>query len=364
MSAIRRPWLTGRRTFAVGGAAAVVAALISLVAALVAGSGPNGSAATGAGSAGAVTTVPAKVRDLARTMTLDGVIAHPDLRDLSTPKVGTITSLPQVGDELGSGTVLMRVDDRPVLLLAGKIPAWRDLGPGVDDGDDVLELEQALLTLGHATASATFPDRHWGTATTRAVEELQAATGAVVDGRFSLGEVIFVAGNIHIAKLGAHLGGPSGPDQAVVTVSSTARTVLVDLDPLDRDLVVHGAPVQVELPGGERVPGTISSVTTSLETNADNKQVFKVKIALTTPDAGQGLDLAPVTVHYSSVVAKHVLAVPAAAIIGIPGGRYAVQVVNADGTRRRATVTPGAWGDGYVQVAGAVRAGDLVEVPR
>ncbi|EIV96113.1 peptidoglycan-binding protein [Frankia sp. QA3] len=356
--------MAGRRAFAVGWAAAVVAAVIALVAALVAGSGPGGSTAAGAGSASAVTTVPAQVRDLARTMTLDGVIAHPDLRDLATPKVGTITGLPQVGDELGSGKVLMRVDDRPVILLAGKIPAWRDLGPGAADGDDVAELEQALLALGHGTPSATFPDRRWGAATTRAVEELQAATGAVVDGVLSLGEVVFVVGDIHIAKVAGHLGGPSGPDQAVMTVSSTARTVLVDLDPLDRDLVVRGAPAQVELPGGERVPGTIQSVTTTLELNADNKQVFKARIALTTPDAGQGLDLAPVTVHYTSVVVKHVLAVPAAAIIGIPGGRYAVQIVDADGTRRRAIVTPGAWGDGYVQVTGAVRAGDQVEVPR
>ena len=40
---------------------------------------------------------------------------------------GTYTELPEVGDKVGCGDVLYRVDDSPVLLLCGTVPAYRDV---------------------------------------------------------------------------------------------------------------------------------------------------------------------------------------------------------------------------------------------
>src|SRR5687768_159540 len=49
---------------------------------------------------------------------------------------GTYTELPNDGDKIDCGDVLFRVDDDPVLLLCGTVPAYRDLAIG-QDGKDV-----------------------------------------------------------------------------------------------------------------------------------------------------------------------------------------------------------------------------------
>ena len=43
---------------------------------------------------------------------------------------GVYTSCPTSGDKVGCGGVLYRVDDRPVLLLCGTVPAYRDSARG------------------------------------------------------------------------------------------------------------------------------------------------------------------------------------------------------------------------------------------
>ena len=56
---------------------------------------------------------------------------------------GTYTELPDAGDEVDCGDVLYRVDDDPVLLLCGAVPAYRDLHDG-DEGNDVRQLNRNL----------------------------------------------------------------------------------------------------------------------------------------------------------------------------------------------------------------------------
>jgi multidrug efflux pump subunit AcrA (membrane-fusion protein) len=99
--------------------------------------------------------------------------------------------------------------------------------------------------------------------------------------------------------------------------------------------------------------------------NADNKGVYKVTANLKQPSADKNLVLAPVTVHYRTVVAKGVLSVPATAIVGTPGGGYAVDVVSGkNGGLKRTPVKLGAWGDGFVAITGGVPAGSQVKVPK
>ncbi len=61
---------------------------------------------------------------------------------------GTYTKLPDEGDKVDCGDVLYRVDNHPVLLLCGTVPAYRDLHTG-DVGEDVRQLNRNLHELGY-----------------------------------------------------------------------------------------------------------------------------------------------------------------------------------------------------------------------
>lgn len=60
---------------------------------------------------------------------------------------GLITALPARNAPLNEGDVMLSASGRPVFVLRGDIPAYRDLVPGVS-GDDVRQLKQALKRLG------------------------------------------------------------------------------------------------------------------------------------------------------------------------------------------------------------------------
>jgi multidrug efflux pump subunit AcrA (membrane-fusion protein) len=60
---------------------------------------------------------------------------------------GLIASLPSRNTQIEEGGVLFSASGRPVFALAGKVPAYRDLAPGIA-GEDVRQLEQSLKRLG------------------------------------------------------------------------------------------------------------------------------------------------------------------------------------------------------------------------
>ena len=62
------------------------------------------------------------------------------------PTAGRITTLPARGTQVAEGGVLLTASGRPVFVLQGELPAYRDLVPGLQ-GDDVLQLEQALARM-------------------------------------------------------------------------------------------------------------------------------------------------------------------------------------------------------------------------
>ncbi len=63
------------------------------------------------------------------------------------PTAGLITTLPARNTAVAEGGVLLTASGRPVFVLQGELPAYRDMAPGVQ-GDDVRQLERALARLG------------------------------------------------------------------------------------------------------------------------------------------------------------------------------------------------------------------------
>ena len=80
----------------------------------------------------------------------------------------------QAGQQVHSGQVIAEVSDRPIFVLAGPYPLWRDLGPG-ESGRDVMELQAALARLGFGSGSDSYGD--FGPGTEAGVAAFYAALG-------------------------------------------------------------------------------------------------------------------------------------------------------------------------------------------
>jgi hypothetical protein len=82
-----------------------------------------------------------------------------------TPEKLVVTQVVDVDAELAEGDMAVEVVGRPVFLLIGEIPMYRDLRPGAT-GDDVLQVEEALARMGFLAAA---PDNLWDQDTGAAV---------------------------------------------------------------------------------------------------------------------------------------------------------------------------------------------------
>lgn len=89
------------------------------------------------------------------------------------PTALVVTAAPEVGDELVEGSAALEVAGRPVLVLQGDIPVFRDLRPGAE-GVDVFQLEEALVRLGYFPGVA---DELWEEETGVAVDAWYTAAG-------------------------------------------------------------------------------------------------------------------------------------------------------------------------------------------
>lgn len=86
---------------------------------------------------------------------------------------GVITHLPAINTQFNEGDVAIIASGRPVFILQGEIPAYRDLVPG-SKGDDVMQLENALQRLGFDPGPV---DGVFDAQTSTAVSDWYAANG-------------------------------------------------------------------------------------------------------------------------------------------------------------------------------------------
>jgi hypothetical protein len=345
-----RGWIIG------GVGALAVAGAVAAGFVLTNGSGDDAAAAPD--DTDPAQLVAVEQRDLERTESFDGTTGHGDSWPLVLAGDGTLTGLPSVGDVVDQGSVVVEVDGRPVIALLGGVPMWRDLGPSVTDGEDVLQLETALAALGYAETYDVTVDEDWTGATTRAVEAFQEDHGLDDDGTIAVGDLVWIPGPLRVDAVAGQLGRPLA--DAGIDVTGTAQVVHVDLAVADADLLPVGATVTVELPSGQTVAGTVSSVGTAT-TAEDGTTTLPVDVTMA--DAATVADGLPVDVVVTTVAADGVLAVPVESLLALAGGGYALEVANDDGTTRLVRVELGAFADDLVAVTGEIEAGDQVVAP-
>ena len=209
---------------------------------------------------------------------------------------GIYTELPENGDKVGCGGVLYRVDDKPVVLLCGRVPAYRVLHTG-DAGRDVRQLNRNLHVRG---AGDAFTAR-----TEKALRELQRRKGVHVTGALALGDAVFLPGPVRIAKVTGALGGTARPGALVLNATSDKLHVQVNLDPSQQGEVEKGDRAQITLPGNTPVSGSVERFGRVAQTPAgpDSKPVdatIPTYIRLDDPGKARGLDRAPVQVDITT----------------------------------------------------------------
>ncbi|MCS0638520.1 peptidoglycan-binding protein [Streptomyces sp. LP05-1] len=114
-----------RRTALIASAVVVVAAVAVAGALGLGGGGDEGPAVPPRSGS----LVPVTRETLTERTTVDGELGYGTELPLPVKAVGTVTWLPEQGSTVGRGGTLLRVDDRPVILLYGTLPMYRDLGP-------------------------------------------------------------------------------------------------------------------------------------------------------------------------------------------------------------------------------------------
>ena len=163
---------------------------------------------------------------------------------------GTITSLPAEGSTVEEGGVLYTVDEQPVIVFYGEIPAYRSLSTRSTDGADVLQLEEALTRLGYDEDGDFDLDGDFTSATRDAISALQEDLGVDETGVLALGSYIFFEGPIYVAETTLDVGDSTNPGTPVIATSTmpsgTVTAIAGEGDVLahgDALLVVEGNPI-------------------------------------------------------------------------------------------------------------------------
>jgi hypothetical protein len=335
--------------------------------------------------------VPVVEQELATKIVTRGTGRYGAPRQLSvTPSAlkssaGVVTSVQGAGSTVDEGDVLLTISGRPVFLLQGTQPSFRDLGPGMS-GQDVRQLERALERVGFDPGPI---DGLYDAGTESAVTALYGRKGFqpvvateaqlaaarpreadLVQGwraesgvQFPADEVVFVRDiPVRITELLAKVG--TRAEGALVTVTDP-DVVIEGVIPIEQaDLVEEGAPVVFDeealgIEGSARVshiadgPGT------------EGADAFHLAFEVAVKDPPQGLIGASVrlTVPIESTKGAE-LTVPLSAVSLGPDGGSRVQR-SAGGGFHFVPVVTGLSADGYVTVTpreGRLEPGDLVVV--
>ncbi|MEU0204752.1 hypothetical protein [Streptomyces canus] len=396
----RRPG--GRRAVLGAVALAVVVAGASTVTAWQNRDGKPDTA--GAGAVRVATAVVTR-SDLSNAQTLDGTLGYGRTTTVKGGRTGLITWLPAAGTTVRRGEPLYRVDNVPVPVFYGSTPLYRTLEAEGTTGPDVKTVADNLRALGYdmgvqppvgtwITPRPLAPDAPPGqpvtagsagpgaastpadaapsapsspTAPVRvkrgdavltagliaAVKRWQTAVGMPSNGVLGVGDISVLSGAVRVDGVQAQLA--DAADGTLMTVTSTAKSVTVSVDPGEAGSMRRGDEVTVTLPDDSTARGTIASVGATVRAgdassgdDTSGQPRLTVGIALRDSAAVRGLNSAPVQVKFTSETRKSVLTVPIGALLALREGGYAVRLPGG----RLVAVRTGMFSKGVVEISG------------
>lgn len=285
---------------------------------------------------------------------------------------GEIETFVTTGQELASGDLLYSVDGVAVTAIVSDATFDRDIEDGIEAGDDILAVEEMLVSLGYNTGGDLDVDAVFDKDTAQAIieweEDLQNTFDEVrVDGVVSLDEIVIfepgtVAGSVvvydeDIVASGSVLWSSSA--------ETTARIIETAIVVADQDKLAEGNVVDIEFPDGEIVQGTVTTVATSTTTDPmapDADPTIAVEISVTqVPSSVSELNQVDVQIKLVKKIAAGATVVPVSALVATGDGNFTVEAVTTTGTTF-VQVDPGMFSDGWVEVTG-IQPGTQVVVP-
>lgn len=265
------------------------------------------------------------------------------------------------GDMAGQGAVLYRVNERPVVLAQGAVPAFRDLERGVD-GEDVRQLQAMLLARGWLSAT---PDGDFGALTERAVVAWQKDLGLVGDGRVVLGDVMFVPDELP-ARLAldssvVHRDAGLAGGEKVLTALPPEPAFTMTVTSMQAAMIPDDTPVTVASPQGNTWQASVAG-------RAAQEGGDGVVLRLDGADGGAitGDQASEVPIEGETVLAANVEVVPTVEGLVVPSAALKVRgdgstaVIGEDGVAYPVDIVASASGQAVITGVGE---GGRVRVP-
>jgi hypothetical protein len=292
--------------------------------------------------------------------------AHP----VPVQSQGLITWLPRAGTVVREGQTLVRVNDRPVVLLHGSLPHYRALhapaaqtttavtdgaktsAPATPSGPtavrpmrgaDVRQLKRALTRLGYRGLGT---GKDYTRSTAEVVKRWQRDLGENPTGTVQLGDVFYAGGPLRVVPgPEAAVGQPMSPAALRRTSRTLAVTATVDGT---STWVRPGVKLSIDTGPGGSVPAVVSSVKAGDTTGPDGSKNLDIVASVADQSALKSAGAAVTVTH---VTARHadVLCVPSAALVALAEGGYGLEAEG--GTYLPVQI--GLFAQGKVEVRGA-----------
>lgn len=376
--------LRTKRFFLAGVAIGVIAMSATGLAAARLIESPTQLAARSAAPAASVITGVARMRMLSDDIVLAGIVRAGRTVDVtaSAPYATVVVTKMSArsGGRVRTGQVIAEIDGRPIVLLRGTLPAYRDLREG-DSGPDVTQLQAALIRLGYPDFDQS---GFFGPSTAGAVGLLYHHLGYSAPSYrppaqkhvkhppsptpyLPMSEVSFIpAASALVLPTAARVGSEVTPGQVVLRLAVGRPYVTGMLSADQANRASTGIPARIAL-SNTIMDGVIARISAipAHAAQADGQPEYPVVVTSTRPLSQRLIGSAVRLTLMAPVTNGPVLAVPVTAVFSAAAGRSTfVVLVTVKGRRRQVPVSTGPTAGGFVAVQpaapGALRPGDQV----
>ena len=273
------------------------------------------------------------------------------------------------------------------VLMFGDSPAWREFQNGMTPGEDIRQLEENLVALGHGSFESLIVDQNFDTETADAIRQMQVDLGLTATGEIAFRDVIFLPGTSVVESSSSYpsLGATITPSSTLVSLFSIERVetqivqdgniwttaeslqrVITTIEVADQRLIDVGSEVRIELPDESIVTGAVIEIGSIavVPQGGQNDPYLEVTVAIDGDVNLYEWTGAPVTASITKNLAEGVLSVPVTSLLALLGGGYALEVIEPTSTRL-VPVDAGVYADGWVEVTGlGLEAGIEVVTPQ